>query len=122
MKEIFVITVFEKIEKKAMYSECSRNKGEYLFDIANFGSTRTWGWYSKYEDALEALTNNITDMWEYCYDYACIEGVAEGVIAKNTKMEWFKFNEKTDKYEPFNIPEEFKDVTKCYESFGYIFG
>lgn len=122
MKEIFVITVFSKFEREPCYSQSEKNKGKHLFDILNIGESRTWGWYSSYEAALEALENNYTDMWEYLYDYACIEGVDEGVIARNTKMEWFKFNEEKEGYEHFEIPENMLDIVKGYNEYGMIFG
>lgn len=57
---IYVITTFEKVD---------RNAGYWI----KYGSQRTVGYYFNYEDALEVLTNNVCDLWEYCYDYAALE-------------------------------------------------
>ena len=59
---IYVITTFEKVD---------RNAGHWI----KYGDTRTVGYYFNYEDALEVLTNNVCDLWEYCYDYAALEAL-----------------------------------------------
>lgn len=45
----------------------------------NFGSERIVGWYSKYKDAYEDITNNACDIWEMCYQYALLEEIEEGL-------------------------------------------
>lgn len=57
------------------------------------------------EDALDTLHNNITDLWEYCYDYAVLEPYYEGICGYGSMEErqFFKFDRERDGY--FEIEE-----------------
>jgi hypothetical protein len=55
---------------------------------------RTWGWYSKAEDARRAVLKNHTDMYETIYyDVALIEEVHDGILAFNRPRWWFSVKE-----------------------------
>lgn len=86
MNTIWVITVFTDISADRL--------GQL-----NSGSRRTWGFYTKYADALAALESNMTDLFETCYDWAVLEeyepGIA-GFIPGSTQ--WFKYDEERDGY------------------------
>lgn len=43
---------------------------------------RTWGWFGDFERAEDVVLNNRTDIFEYLYNYACIEEVGEGVLGR----------------------------------------
>lgn len=62
---------------------------------------RTWGWYSKFEDAQDAVLSNATDMFE-CnyYNIALIEEVPEGILALAEKRWWFKATYNGEEFNP----------------------
>ena len=79
----------------------------------NYGikGSRTWGFYRNKEDALNILKYNITDLWEYCYDYAVLEPYYEGISGYDfdTPREWFKYHKIVNSYLPIKYePEEVK--------------
>ena len=51
---------------------------------------RVWGWFDKFEDAEKIVLNNETDIFEYYYNYACIEEVPMGVITVAKVIQWYK--------------------------------
>lgn len=90
---MWFITVFERVVET--------DKG-----WPKFGSQRTWGFYSERETAVQALHENWTDMWEYCYDYAVIEKFDEGIshyVFDN--RQWFKFDGEREGYFEIEEPE-----------------
>lgn len=68
---------------------------------------RSWGFFSNKEDALEALRTNMTDLWEYTYDYAVLEPYFEGINGYDfdTPREWFQYNREKNSYEPIKEPK-----------------
>jgi len=70
---------------------------------------RTWGWFSKFEDAEDVVLNNITDIFEYSYNYACIEEVVEGMGLENIVKQWYHAIYDVDKINEGPYPE----VVKC---------
>ncbi len=74
-------------------------------------NSRTWGFFVNKEEALDALKNNRTDLWEYTYNYAVLEPYYEGISGYcfDESREWFMYNETMDSYIPLgNEPEEVK--------------
>lgn len=72
---------------------------------------RTWGFYSNKEDALDTLTNNRTDLWEHCYDYAVLEAYHEGISGYDFEEGriFFQYDYVENKYYPIgHEPEEVK--------------
>lgn len=51
---------------------------------------RTWGWYQQYEDAVNAVMKNHSDMWECDFNYALIEEVPEGALPCSEVSQWFQ--------------------------------
>ena len=96
-KAIYVIMVCSKLEAEIYPSGEKAN-------FSNYGSTRIVGFYTKFSDADRAIRKNICDVWETCYNYACIEKVSEGVYHPGTLMGWYKFNTKKEEYEPIETP------------------
>lgn len=68
-----------------------------------------WGYYPDFERAEMAVTNNIADLHEGCYDYMIIEKIFPGIVADT--CDWFyKWNDSTGRYEEIyddEIPECF---------------
>ena len=69
---IYTILMCEKLEDTV-------SKSGKSLKIPNYGSSRIVGYYTSYADAQRILDKNICDVWETCYDYACIERVEEGI-------------------------------------------
>jgi len=74
------------------------------FGCPPLGATRTWGYYSKYEDAYTAALENRFNMIECLYDYLVIEKMSEGIPAMCEKEVWFK--EENNKWVPCDRPAE----------------
>lgn len=81
------------------------------FTITN---KRTWGWYSKLEDAQKCVEENWADIYEGSYGYAVIEEVHEGILhGANTPREWwYKWQGSWEKgkYKPWNKPKEYDGI------------
>ncbi len=92
LKNIYLITVFGKCEPK-------EKPRDYTL-----GCTRSVGWRPTFEMAEETVVNNMCDIWEYCYDYACIEELDYGLYPWADNRWFYKFNEKTGKYEEIDEP------------------
>lgn len=75
-----------------------------------FGSERLVGWYSEFEKAYSAVTENACDINECCYDYALIEGCEEGLYQPAMERYFFKFDNKERKYVPIPEPDFVKKV------------
>lgn len=97
---IYVITVMSKVE------EMLTNTGKKM-GIPDFGDSRTVGYYYTYDDARDAVTGNLFDIWETVYDYALIEKVPPGVYngAGHEDRSLFKYDRGTDKYVPIEEPK-----------------
>ena len=91
-KIYWFITVMEKIEPDDRY-------------FAKTGCTRCLGFFCNKEDALGILHNNITNLWECCYDYAVLEPYYEGICVYGSMEErqFFKFDRERNGY--FEIEE-----------------
>ena len=96
LTKIYTIFTFSKLDEEREYSPIS-------------GSKRLWGFYTSLEESRDVVENNITDIWEYLYDYALIEEVEEG-FPFSMKRWLFKFNRETWKYEPIEEPKSFKQI------------
>ena len=91
-QEYFFITVFDRF--------AIDDKG-----WPDYGYKRCWGFYKDKETALQALHENWTDMWEYSYDYALIEGYKEGISEMTGYRQFFKFDENKGGYFEIDEPE-----------------
>lgn len=89
---IYFITVMEKLEP---------HKNFYCAT----GSTRCWGFYFDRQQALQTIHNNVTDLWETCYNYAVLEEYYEGVAPLCESRQFFKYNREQDKYIEIEEPE-----------------
>lgn len=94
---IYLITVFEKCEP-APYP--------YIY---NLGCTRSVGWRPTLEMAVEAVETNMCDIWETCYDYACIEELNHSLYPWADSRWFYKYNRKTGRYEEIDEPVILKD-------------
>lgn len=66
--------------------------------------SRTWGFYHTEAEARNALDNNVTDMWEYSYDYAILEKAHPGVVPFTEKVAFFKYDKDKDSYKEEPCP------------------
>ena len=102
-KRIFFITVFEALKEVRK----SIRTGEPIMRRSN----RVWGWFENFEDAVEIIENNISDIWEYCYEYAMIEEVPAGLYSFPRQEWWWKWEGgETGKYIPTTRPEDFEQT------------
>ena len=92
---IYLITVFDKLE--------SDDRWGY-----NLGSTRSVGYRNSFELAEEVVKTNVCDIWEYCYDYACIEELGCELYPFAQRRWFYKYNREIDGYEPIEEPEYLK--------------
>lgn len=84
MKTIFVVTVFGEADE-AEFRASSKHRR------ASFRRQRTWGWFSTWAAAHEAIVLNHTDMFEALYyDTAVIEEFDEGMLAEAVERGWFR--------------------------------
>ena len=85
-------------------------------DIHGIKNGRTWGFYSNKDDALKALKENYTDLWEYCYDYAVLEAYHEGISGYDFEegRQFFKYDQCMNSYIPIEIEPR---KVKHYASF-----
>lgn len=97
---MWFVTVVEKME----YVES---------DWANYGSTRTWGYYSDKEVATQSLHENWTDMRENFWNYAVIEEYEEGICNDTGERQWFKWNEERQGYFEIDEPEGVRQIV-CF--------
>ena len=78
------------------------------YDVYGPHSMRCWGFYTNIKDAIEALDQNVTDLWETVYDYAIIEEYLEGIGGYNWKRQFFKYDKNLNSYRPIKEPEDLK--------------
>ena len=79
----------------------------------SLGCSRTPGYYFTFEAAEDAVKNNKCDIWERCYDYACITKVFPGFYTYTLEDSYYRFNIITEKYEPIETPDELKRSIIC---------
>lgn len=90
-KRIYLITVFSKCEPDSRWGY-------------NIGSSRSVGWRPTFEMAEETVKRNTCDIWEYCYDYACIEELDYGLYPFAKERWFYKYNQATGCYEEMDEP------------------
>ena len=78
------------------------------YDMFGTHTSRCWGFYNNFIDADIVVRNNITDLWEYTYDYIVIEEYEMGISNVTLERWFYKFNKETKKYEPMDEPEALK--------------
>lgn len=69
-------------------------------------SLRCWAFYNDWDDADYTLSNNMTDLWETCYNYGVIEEYHTGLFGYNFKRWFYKYNKETGFYNKINEPKE----------------
>lgn len=84
--------------KPMFFITCLENNGseKNKYGWPDFGSMRTFGFYTDLEDARKALNENYCDMRECVYDYAIIEKIYPGIhpwIVSDTDTEWYQYDE-----------------------------
>ncbi len=67
---------------------------------------RCWAFYNDWDDADYTLSNNITDLWETCYNYGVIEEYHTDLFGYNFKRWFYKYNKETGLYDKIDEPKE----------------
>lgn len=88
---MYFITVMEKIEPNIQF-------------YADFGDIRCIGYYKDLSRAYKVLRNNLTNIWEGCYNYAVIEKIEEGISGSVVYRQFFYYNNLIDGYEELEEP------------------
>ena len=91
-ENIFLITVFTKCESDQRFG-------------AKLGSRRSVGFRHSFEWAEEVVKTNMCDIWEYCYDYACIEELGPELYPYHQSRKFYKYNRTINGYEEIEEPE-----------------
>lgn len=94
-EHIYLITVFDKCEPDPHW--------DYIL-----GDTRSVGWRPTLEMAVETVEKNMCDIWEYCYDYACIEELDYSLYPWANNRWFYKYNRETGRYEEIDEPHILK--------------
>lgn len=63
------------------------------------------GYFSSFKDAENVVINNITDLYESCFNYVVIENIREGLYQYDLFPHWYLYNKETGKYEETSEPE-----------------
>lgn len=90
-QKIYLITVMDKLEHDERWGY-------------KLGDTRSVGFRYTFELAEEVVKTNMCDIWEYCYDYACIEELACELYPDAHHRWFYKFNEEKKVYEEIEEP------------------
>jgi hypothetical protein len=88
---IYLITVFDKCEPNERWGY-------------ELGCRRSVGFRWTLEDAIDTVESNMCDIWEYSYDYACIEELNGALYPWADERWFFKFNTETKRYEQIDEP------------------
>ena len=96
-KVLWFITVFEKSEQDDL-------------GWPHMGASRCWGFYENKSDALLALYENRTDLWEGCYHYAVLEAYHPGIsgYAFEYGRQFFQYDKEHNGYFEIDEPAVFK--------------
>ena len=100
---------------------CTELKERILSDgrpsgFADYGSRCIPGWYTDLETCKKAVEENWSDLWETCYDYACIEMCEEGLAKPGILVGWYKYDRKSNRYLPIATPKF--DIHTCGRTIG----
>lgn len=93
---IYLITVFTKCEPDERWGY-------------NIGSSRTVGFRHSLEDAMETVETNMCDIWEYCYDYACIEELDPCLYPFAEERWFYEYDRGKGRYVEIDEPVILKD-------------
>lgn len=100
---IYLITTFEKCEYEHHY-------GAFL------GDSRSVGFRYTLEEAEEVVRKNMCDIWEHCYQYACIEELSCELYPDARERWFYEYNHEIDGYVAIDEPA----VLKHYAPIGGI--
>lgn len=91
LSHIYLVTVFEKCE-------FDRNWG------ADLGSTRSVCFTHSLEEAEKIVENNTCDIWEYTYDFACIEELGVELYPIPHERWFYEYNTDRGGYDAIDEP------------------
>ena len=67
--------------------------------VPNVGFSRTFGYYERSDEAIEAVLGNYCDIFECCYTYMVVEEIEPGLYNPASYRWFFKWNDESKKYE-----------------------
>lgn len=92
---IYTVTVMGKFKKDVELLNQSISPKDGIYWIPD--SQWTAGYFTKLEDAIDAVKHNHADVFEHCYDYAVIEAFGEGFYPiGEIEQIWFKYDYDTN--------------------------
>ena len=68
-------------------------------NIADIGSSRTFGYYKDKDEAIEAVKKNLCDIQERIYKYSVIEHITEGIYNIADERLFFEWNDEKKEFE-----------------------
>lgn len=80
----------------------------FLTSAIDYTSTRTFGFYKEYSDALSAVLTNRCNMHEGLYEYLIMEKMKEGIHPLAEEENWFKW--KNNKWVSCRKPSKFSGI------------
>ena len=92
MNKIYTIYVVALNDEGTKKSTRVGRKGN-VYELGD----RVWGWFDDFEKSEKVVLNNVTDIFEYYYNYACVEEVPQGVIAIAKVIQWYKASFDSDR-------------------------
>ena len=95
--EIYTILACEKLEEDI--TKIGKPNG-----FSNYGCSHIAGFYTDFNDCVSALHRNTCDIWETCYNYACIEKVEEGICQPGILLGWYKYDRERNGYFHIDTP------------------
>ena len=54
------------------------------------------GFFTDLAEAIRVVKENVTDIFEHCYNYAVVEGYEEGLCPRPELTRWFKYDAESD--------------------------
>ena len=54
------------------------------------------GFFTDLAEAIRVVKENVTDIFEHCYNYAVVEGYEEGLYSRPELTRWFKYDAESD--------------------------
>lgn len=102
-QNIYLITVFDKCDPDERWG-------------VNLGDRRSVGFRYSFELAEEVVKTNMCDIWETCYDYACIEELGCELYPFYQNRWIYKYNREINGYEEIDEPV----ILKGYSNIGEI--
>ena len=81
---------------------------EYLDEKVN------WGYYYSFEEAEQAVLNNVTDLHKDYYNLMLIEEIYPGLVGRCENVYFYEWDSKNKKYVGIDRPESFAHICNFF--------